>query len=302
MSEDNEEVDTTSCCASCGVAEIDDIELTDCTDCNLVKYCSVNCQRDHRSHHEEECKKRAADLRDKLLFKRPEGSHLGDCPICCLPIPLDINKSTLFWCCSKLVCNGCICANMEREKEMRLLPSCSFCRELLPESKEEANKLTMKRVEANDPNAMWLQGVEEYKMGDYRSAFEYFTKATTGGCAQAHKELAVMYSKGHGVERDEGKLIHHLEEAAIGGHPHARYNLGIHEGNNNNNPERAVKHFIIAAALGEADSIKELMKAFRSEVISKEELNVVLRAHQDALNAMKSPQRKIAEGIVSKYS
>ena len=68
------------------------------------------------------------------------------------------------------------------------------------------------------------------------------------------------------------------------------------------NTGRAVKHYIIAAALGEADSIKELMKAFRSEVISKEELNAALRAHQDALDAMKSPQRKIAEGIVSKYS
>ena len=39
--------------------------------------------------NEAERRKRAAVLRDELLFKQPESSHLGDCPICCLPLPLD---------------------------------------------------------------------------------------------------------------------------------------------------------------------------------------------------------------------
>ena len=30
---------------------------------------------------EEECEKSAAELHDEMLFKQPEGSHLGDCPI-----------------------------------------------------------------------------------------------------------------------------------------------------------------------------------------------------------------------------
>ena len=41
-SKDNHEVDvaTDSCCASCGIAEVDEIKLKKCDDCDLVKYCS----------------------------------------------------------------------------------------------------------------------------------------------------------------------------------------------------------------------------------------------------------------------
>jgi hypothetical protein len=38
------------------------------------------------------CKKRAAELRDEILFKQPENTHLGDCPICFLPLSLDLEK------------------------------------------------------------------------------------------------------------------------------------------------------------------------------------------------------------------
>ena len=78
MSHYNEVVDT--CCASCGIAKVDDIKLMPCDDCDLVRYCSDACRNDHKSEHEEVCKMRAAELRDKILFKQPEGSHLGDCP------------------------------------------------------------------------------------------------------------------------------------------------------------------------------------------------------------------------------
>ena len=81
-------------CASCGVAGGDDIKLKKC-DCKLVKYCSVKCQRDHRPKHKKECKKRAAELRDEILFKQPESSsYLGDCPICYLPLSIDVKKSS----------------------------------------------------------------------------------------------------------------------------------------------------------------------------------------------------------------
>ena len=90
MSGDNEA--DTPCCASCGMAEIDDVKLMPCDDCDLVRYCSDECQEDHRSTHEEACKKRAAELRDELLFKQPESSHMGDCPICCVPLPLNMRE------------------------------------------------------------------------------------------------------------------------------------------------------------------------------------------------------------------
>ena len=81
-------------CASCGIAEVDVVKLKECDGCDLVSYCGDACQELHRPEHAGKCKKRAAELRDELLFKQPESSHMGDCPICCLP--LSLNKET--WC------------------------------------------------------------------------------------------------------------------------------------------------------------------------------------------------------------
>ena len=292
----NEEkkMDATVCCASCGIAEVDDIKLVPCDGCYLVRYCSDECREDHKSDHEEACKKRAAEIREELLFKQPEGTHLGDCQICSLPLPIDW-KFILKSCCSKFICDGCLLANLWREKERRLQHTCPFCREPMSKSKEEEDKLQMKRVEANDPDAMCKHGVEEYNKGDFRSAFEYFTKASEFGHAEAHFKLAMLYETGEGVEKDEGKEMYHYEEAAIGGHPNARYNLGCVEWENNDNTERAVKHWIISATLGEGDSIKILREFYESGDISKKEFASALRAYQTAVVATQSPQRKDAE-------
>ena len=283
------------CCASCGIVEIDDIKLVPCDGCDLVRYCRDECRENHKSEHEEDCKNRGAELRDELLFKQPESSHLGDCPICSLPLPPDPSKSSMYNCCSKVICKGCVYANAKREIEMRLQQSCPFCRENLPKTKEECGKQRMKRLEVNDPVAITAEGVDQYKNGDSRSAFDYFTKAAESGYAEAHYRLSILYRDGDGVEKNKGKEIHHLEEAAIGGgHPGARYCLGANEWNNGKN-ERAVKHWIIAARQGDDDSMKELMEAFKIGFVSKEELASALRAHQAAVDATKSPQREAAE-------
>eukprot|EP00986_Skeletonema_menzelii_P017093 scaffold17420_cov68-Skeletonema_menzelii.AAC.1 len=227
MSDDTNKV---QCCASCGIAGGDDIKLKKCTACHLVQYCSDECQRENKSHQEEACKKRAAELYDEILFKQPE-SCFGDCPICCLPLPLDIKKSFLHSCCSKLICDGCNYANQKREfVEGKLQHSCPFCRKASPNTDEEANERLTKRIEANDPVAMCFMGTERYEEGNYNAAFEYWTKAAALGDVLAHFQLSTLYHTGKGVEKDEKKQLHHAEEAAIGGDPMARHNLGCLEG------------------------------------------------------------------------
>ena len=286
------------CCASCGIAEIDDVKLMPCDGCDLVKYCSDECQNNHKSEHEEECKKRAAELRDELLFKQPEGCCLGDCPICSLPLPLDMTKSSMCYSCSKVICNGCNHANKIREKEMRRQYTCPFCRKPNAKTEEERDKQMMKRIEANDPVALSYEGWKQRQEGEYSSACAYFTKAAELGDADAHYRLAIMYNEGEGVEKDKGKYIHHLEEAVIGGHPYARYNLGVHE-NNNGNVERAVKHWIISATQGLDDAIKVLMKAFKQGFVEKDLLASTLRAHKAAVDATNSPQREAAGKLIA---
>ncbi len=84
------------------------------------------------------------------------------------------------------------------------------------------------------------------------------------------------------------------------GHPHARFQLGCNE-MDNQNVERAVKHWIIAATQGEDESIKKLMKSFKEGRVSKEDYAVALRAHKAAVDATKSPQRDMAEEFVAIY-
>ncbi len=294
MSDDNDN-ETMMCCASCGIAEIDDIKLTQCDSCDLVRYCSLDCQREHKAQHEEACKKRAAELRDKLLFKQPESTHLGDCPICCLPMAMELDqtRSISTSCCYQLICISCVIANAMREKEASMVLSCPFCREPNLLNDGEFEKRKMIRIKANDPVAFHVEGSEQYDEGNYGRAFEWYTKAAQLGNADAHSKLAAMYHLGKGVEEDEGKMFHHLGEAAIGGHPKARHLLGKKE-LENGNIDRAVKHWIIAAKQGEEKSIKLLMLAFKDGFISKDLLAATLRAHQAAVDATKSPQRETA--------
>jgi TPR repeat protein len=84
------------------------------------------------------------------------------------------------------------------------------------------------------------------------------------------------------VEKDKEAAVYHLDMAAIGGHPHARYILGCIE-KENANMERAVRHLIIGANLGCDDSMKALWKHYSDGNITKEDLDATLRAHKAAV-------------------
>eukprot|EP00984_Skeletonema_dohrnii_P013630 scaffold5653_cov95-Skeletonema_dohrnii-CCMP3373.AAC.5 len=297
MASKHETEEADMCCASCGKSELDDIKLMDCDACKSVRYCSDKCKEDHLPQHAVICKERAAELRDEILFRQPESTHLGDCPICFLPLlSIHQKKSPLYACCSKWICNGCAYANQKRELEKRLQPACPFCRNILPKTDEEAEINYMRRVAANDPVAVREIGMKHFNNGDYERAFEYLTKAAELGDASAHYNLSFMYQKGDGVEKDEKKRLYHLEEAAIGGHPDARYNLAMEEGRNERF-DRAVKHFIIAANLGLDESIQALKGCYKYGDVSKEDFAAALRAHHAVVDATKSPQRDAASKV-----
>ena len=105
--------------------------------------------------------------------------------------------------------------------------------------------------------------IEETSPGEIYSlvdrAIEYWTKAAGLGDAGARYQLSVAYQLGQCAEKDEEKEVYHnLEEAAIGGHVDARYNLGVKDANN----FKIVKHWIIAANLGHDNSLKTLKDVY----------------------------------------
>ena len=71
----------------------------------------------------------------------------------------------------------------------------------------------------NDPAAVNYMGMWNCNKGNYDKGVEYLEKAAELGDAAAHNNLGNRYYEGEGVEKDLEKVIHHYEEAAIGGHP-----------------------------------------------------------------------------------
>ena len=259
------------------------------------RYCSDACMRNHLPQHTAVCKKRAAELlREEILFRQPEGTHLGDCPICFLPLPLDYKKRFFHECCGKIACAGCAVANQMRERDNKLERTCPFCRHPIPRTPEEGKKNLMKRFGANDPIALWQMGEKHLNEGDYEGALKYGKMAAELGNADAHLMLAYLYRTGEDVEKDEKKELYHLEEAAMSGHPEARAKIGCVE-MLKGNVERAVKHWILAARHGDDQSIILLKDYYKYGLVSKDDFAAALRAHQTALDATKSPQREAAE-------
>ncbi len=295
--EAEKEAEIIVCCANCGIAQVDDIKLEDCDACQSVSYCSDKCRENHREQHEEECQKRKAELRDKELFEQPDSTHLGECPLCFLPLSLDGDRNILSSCCSELVCDGCSCFHhLEHGRK-----TCPFCREPVVDSDEKHEKRAMKRVKANDPVALREMGTRRYQEGDHDKAVEYWAKSAELGDPTAHYNLGNRYQHGQEVLKNEEKAVYHWEKAAIGGHPYARYHLACTE-KDNGNVERAAKHLIIAANLGCEKSMKDLWKYYSAGHITKEELETTLRTHKAAIDATKSSQRDVAEAFYQQLS
>ena len=56
-----------------------------------------------------------------------------------------------------------------------------------------------------------------------------------------------------------------------------------------------MKHWIIAANLGDDEALGTLRGCYDVGFVSKEDFSATLRAHKAALDATKSPQREAAE-------
>lgn len=281
-------------------AKVDDIKLKECSESNSDDECPKE-ESPKEVIEGASTKTEIIEVTDDILFKQPESSHLGDCPICIIPLPLDISKSKATACCSKIICIGCNFANQksEYERKFKLDPKCPFCREPIPKSEKQRSWNKRKRREANDPYALRDHGARCLQKKDYKVAFQYLSKAADLGDVTAHYYLSIMYQLGH-VKEDEKKQLSHLEQAAIGGHPSARYNLGNHEWVNKRH-ERALRHYMIAARQGDDDTIKFLMEAFKRGNINKGGLAAALRAHQAAVDETKSPQRAEAEAAMKRF-
>ncbi len=142
-------------------------------------------------------------------------------------------------------------------------------------------------------------GRTHYGEGDFGRALEYYTKAAELGHVEAHCCLASFYYRGNGVEEDVEKAIHHLEKAAIGGHPGARSLLAFEE-TKNGRFDRAVKHLNISTNLGCNDSLTLTKDLFIQGIVSKDEYTAALRGYQAPVDATKSAAREKGDAFYAR--
>jgi len=77
---------------------------------------------------------------------------------------------------------------------------------------------------------------------------------------EAHYKLSLMYNLGYSVEKDRGKEIYLSRRGCYWRSSLSRYDLG-YDAKEYDISERAVRHWIISAILGDDGSIKALMAA-----------------------------------------
>ena len=287
--------DSISTCSNCGKGgegNSDGIQLKSCAACRMVKYCSRECQIAHRPQHKKECKKRAAELHDELLFKQPPPNE--ECPICMIRLPSLTSGRTYMSCCGKMICSGCMYANAKMDPDKQL---CPFCRTPIPDTvdDEETIKRLTERMEMNDAQAMYNLGTK-YRHGlyglsrDMAKAIELWHRAGKLGCASAYHNIGCSYESGDGAEMNMKQAKHYYELAAIQGHTGARHNLGGMEGHEGD-MDRALKHYMIAAHDGDTDSMEAITNLFKLGIVRKSDYAAALKLYQTAVDEIKSDLR-----------
>jgi len=298
-----------SVCANCG-KEGDNINI--CNKCKVTTYCNAVCKKVHKKKHKKECEEhvrlateRAAELHDIELFKQPTNPY-GDCPICFLLLPSLRTGRRYYECCGKTICSGCVYAplydNQGNEVDNK---KCPFCRTPLPSTKAEAMERLRKRVEANDPIAIYNQG-NYYRDGrngfpqDMDKAFKCWHAAAELGCIMAYCGIGSVYYNGQGVEINKKKADYYYELAAIAGDETARHSLGLNE-MRAGNMDRSLKHHMIAVRDGYADSLDYIKKMYKHGDATKEDYTTALISYQEYLSEIKSRQRDKAAANDGRY-
>jgi len=201
-----------------------------------------------------------------------------ECPVCLVPLPLQIDQANYWTCCGKTVCQACIAetkralhiTNRERkDKELPPMgPTCAFCREPVPEDDSELIERYEKRIDNQGDTGAMVSLALFYRNGEFGLArdeaktSELYQRAAGLGCAKAIANIGAFFFMGQlGVTQDKERGVAYWKDAAKKGDVNARFCLGEIEEHFQQH-DLAMKHFKLAAAAGYEDATKRLWKYF----------------------------------------
>ena len=157
---------------------------------------------------------------------------------------------------------------------------------LLPRSLSRLRNHSYRRLHAQY-NILYysFHGLENSVVG-----LELWHRAAELGYATAYLNIGYSYDHGRGVEVDEKKAEHYYELSAMAGDAQARYNLCINE-EDAGNMDRALKHYMISARDGYANSLEMIKELYSDGHATKEDYTKALQLYQTYLEEIKSDQR-----------
>ena len=135
----------------------------------------------------------------------------------------------------------------------------------------------------------YAEGIHGFSQ-DMDKVFELWHRAGELGCAESYHNIGTVYLNGDGTEKDMKKAVHYWKLAAVGGDEKARYNLGCFE-EETGNIVRALNHHMIAVGFGHSHSLKQIREFYMNGYATKDDYAKALRAYQEYLDGIKSPQR-----------
>jgi len=235
------------------------------------------------------------------LFAPIQISKRRECPICMIPLPIKDSEIMFMSCCGKNICMGCICKRVFTEiKKDGLSKStqdrCAFCCQPSINSIKEIKKLMKK----NDPQA-FIQMAMKYKSGiglfqSDTKALEHYIRAAELGHDDAYALIGDSYLNGLAVEENMTKAFEFYEIAAKKGSVYAQKRLAYVHGRNGNIPT-SIQHYRVAASAGDKVSLDHVMKCYKKELLSKEDLTKTLRSFQESNDLMESEDRDNARAV-----
>ena len=157
------------------------------------------------------------------------------------------------------------------------------------------------RVRKKDLEAMHHLGEKYFGGGlglqkDARKAVKLWEEAAELGSIQALHSLGNAYEIGEGIKQDMVKAAEFYEKAAMQGWVEARHNLGGCEARNRND-DRAVRHLLISAKMGDKDSVEMIKRLFMAGAATKEQFVGALKGYTDAVGGTKSHDRDEARRL-----
>ena len=231
-----------------------------------------------------------------------------ECPLCLIPLSINEEETSFSPCCGKNICNGCGFKQtiIEIKKGVPAKQQkCAFCcQKPDPKNTIKALKKLMKK---NHPAAIMAMGHKYILPGEngaaiqsYTRALEMYIRAAELGYAPAFYTIGKCYLNGIGVEQETSKALSYCEIAAKKGHLHAHKWLASFNGMNMD-IQKCIKHYKVVAIAGDKGAMDQLMKLYKKEFLSKEELAQTLRAYQASSNEMKSKDRDDARVFFEKH-